>query len=178
MQVELGGGSEPMLRATEVELFDGLAARGLPGRGALGARDDATYDRVYAHCDVLVVGGGPAGPGRRLRRERDRRAGDPRRVGARSCGRARPATAGPCRHAGERLAIAAETRVLLRTTAVGAYDAGYVVLAERRTDHLPGDAAARRRRASGCGTCARGRSCSPPARTSGRSRSRATTSRA
>ena len=62
MQVELGGGSEPMLRATEVELFDGLVARGLPGRGALsdGARS-RHYDKVYAHCDVLVVGSGPAG---------------------------------------------------------------------------------------------------------------------
>ena len=28
--------------------------------------------------------------------------------------------------------------MLLRTTAVGDYDAGYVVLAERRTDHEPG----------------------------------------
>ncbi len=62
VQVELGGGSEPMLRATEVELVDGLVARGLPGRGALAvAPDPAYYDKVHAHCDVLVVGSGPAG---------------------------------------------------------------------------------------------------------------------
>ena len=79
--------------------------------------------------------------------------------------------AGGGRAAGDRRRDA----VLLRTTAVGAYDAGYVVLAERRTDHL--GAASRRRasRASGCGTSARGRSCWRPARSSGRSRSRATT---
>ena len=137
VQVELGGGSEPMLRATEVELFDGLAARGLPGRGALDARDDATYDRMYAHCDVLVIGGGPAG----LAAAYAASATGARVILAESTPELWPRASGergPLRHAGERLAIAAETRVLLRTTAVGAYDAGYVVLAERRTDHLGG----------------------------------------
>ena len=138
VQVELGGGSEPMLRATEVELFDGLVARGLPGRGALGGRDGATYDRVYAHCDVLVIGGGPAGlaaayaasaTGARVMLAESAPELWPRAPGDR----------GPVRAAGARLAIAPETRVLLRTTAVGAYDAGYVVLAERRTDHEPGE---------------------------------------
>ena len=54
--------SEPMLSATTLELFDGLCARGLRGRGALdSSADEAFYDRMNAHCDVLVVGGGPAG---------------------------------------------------------------------------------------------------------------------
>src|SRR5919197_715608 len=54
--------SEPMLSATTLELFDGLCARGLPGRGVLeSGAEEAFYDRINAHCDVLVVGGGPAG---------------------------------------------------------------------------------------------------------------------
>ena len=82
VQVELGGGSEPMLRATEVELFDGLAARGLPGRGALDAprrRDLRPHLRALRRAGRRRRAGRP---GRRLRGERDRRAGDPRRVGA------------------------------------------------------------------------------------------------
>ncbi len=32
------------------------------GLGALsGARDDARYDKAFAHCDLLVIGSGPAG---------------------------------------------------------------------------------------------------------------------
>src|SRR5919197_1757791 len=39
--------SEPMLTATTVELFDGLQARGLAGKGRLEAPDDgAFYDRM------------------------------------------------------------------------------------------------------------------------------------
>ena len=126
VQVELGGGSEPMLRATEVELFDGLVARGLPGRGVLSpAPDPAIYDKLHAHCDVLVVGGGPAGVA----------AAD-----AAAAGGARVILA-ETRPALEREPAAAdELTVLTRTTAVGCYDAGYVVLAERRTDHLGADA--------------------------------------
>jgi len=139
VQVELGGGSEPMLRATEVELFDGLVARGLPGRGALDPTPDlARYDRVYAHCDVLVIGGGPAG----LAAAYAASATGARVILAESAPELWPRAQGergPVRHAAERLAIAAETRVLLRTTAIGAYDAGYVVLAERRTDHHAGE---------------------------------------
>uniref|UniRef100_UPI0019636858 (2Fe-2S)-binding protein n=1 Tax=Nonomuraea lactucae TaxID=2249762 RepID=UPI0019636858 len=48
---------EPMLPATTVELYDGLAARSLAGQGRLAAAPDpARYDAVHAHCDVLVVG--------------------------------------------------------------------------------------------------------------------------
>jgi len=120
VQVELGGGSEPMLRATEVELFDGLAARGLPGRGALSpAPDSARYDKAYAHCDVLVVGCGPAG----------RAAAEAAAAGG---ARVIVAESRPDRAIAEK----GELRMLGRTTAIGCYDAGYVVLAERRTDHL------------------------------------------
>jgi sarcosine oxidase, subunit alpha len=53
---------EPMRTAPTVELYDGLVARGLSGRGRLAAEPDpARYDARYVHCDVLVVGAGPAG---------------------------------------------------------------------------------------------------------------------
>ena len=55
-------GHDTMLRATQVEMFDGLEAIGLNGRGRLSSEPDASrYDKVYAHCEVLVIGGGRAG---------------------------------------------------------------------------------------------------------------------
>jgi sarcosine oxidase subunit alpha len=55
-------GDDTMLRATQVELVDGLEAIGLNGRGRLSAEPDTgRYDKLFAHCEVLVVGGGRAG---------------------------------------------------------------------------------------------------------------------
>ncbi len=49
-----------MLRATGIELYDGLSATSLAGRGRLSPEaDPAVYDKMHVHCDVLVVGGGP-----------------------------------------------------------------------------------------------------------------------
>src|SRR2546429_7217761 len=54
-------GNDTMLRATQVGLVDGLEAIGLNGRGRLSLEPDGNrYDKVYAHCEVLVIGGGPA----------------------------------------------------------------------------------------------------------------------
>ena len=53
---------EPMLTATTVEAFDGLAASSLYGQGRLAHDPDpATYDAVHHHCEVAVIGAGPAG---------------------------------------------------------------------------------------------------------------------
>ena len=55
-------GAHPMLRATLVDLEDGLVAEPLAGKGWLVAVvDDTRYDTMHAHCDVLVVGGGRSG---------------------------------------------------------------------------------------------------------------------
>ncbi|HZB23796.1 MAG TPA: 2Fe-2S iron-sulfur cluster-binding protein [Gaiellaceae bacterium] len=55
-------GARPMLRATLVELQDGLVAEPLAGKGRLRAEpDDRLYDTIHAHCDVLVVGAGRSG---------------------------------------------------------------------------------------------------------------------
>ncbi|HEX9097668.1 MAG TPA: 2Fe-2S iron-sulfur cluster-binding protein [Candidatus Dormibacteraeota bacterium] len=55
-------GNETMLRATQVELVDGLEAIGLNGRGRLSTEPERNrYDKIFAHCEVLVIGGGRAG---------------------------------------------------------------------------------------------------------------------
>jgi sarcosine oxidase subunit alpha len=61
-QVACGPVEEPLVRTTALPLYEGLAAHGRLVKGALvPARDPARYDKRFAHCDLLVVGGGPAG---------------------------------------------------------------------------------------------------------------------
>ncbi|MBN6050299.1 sarcosine oxidase subunit alpha family protein [Nonomuraea sp. RK-328] len=136
---------EPMLPATTVELYDGLVASSLAGQGRLAAEPDpARYDAVHAHCDVLVVGAGPAGlaaaraaavtgarvivaddqpePGGSLLGSTDEVDGVPGAEWA-------AATAAD-------LEGRPEVRVLRRTTVFGYYDDNYLVAVERRTNHL------------------------------------------
>lgn len=111
---------------------------------APGEPDPDRYDKRFEHCDVLVVGAGPAGLAAALA------AG---RTGARVivCDE-RPAPGGQLLFRGEPVAggearawvaaAAAElaglphVRVLARTTATGYYDHDLVTLIERVTDHL------------------------------------------
>ena len=61
-QVHSGAATEPLVRMTGIPVYEGLVAEGLITKGRLShALDDARFDKRYAHCDVLVVGGGPAG---------------------------------------------------------------------------------------------------------------------
>jgi sarcosine oxidase, subunit alpha len=144
---------EPMLPAATVELYDGLAARGLPGQGRLAeVPDSARYDSVHHHVDVLVVGAGPAGLAAAL---------SAARAGARvALVDEQSAAGGSLLGSGEELdgapaadwaaAAAAELAGrpdvlhLQRTTAFGHYDDGFVLALERRTEHL-GAAAPRHR---------------------------------
>ncbi|MEZ7129997.1 2Fe-2S iron-sulfur cluster-binding protein [Nonomuraea sp. AD125B] len=129
-------GADPMLAATTVELHDGLEAWSLRGKGRVDpdARDERRCDKGYLHCDVLVVGGGPAGlaataaAGRAGARvilvdDQPRLGGD--LLNSRVTLDGRPAlewVAG----------LELPARVLTRTTAVGYYDHNYVVAVERR----------------------------------------------
>ncbi|WP_116246746.1 2Fe-2S iron-sulfur cluster-binding protein [Nocardiopsis sp. FIRDI 009] len=148
---------EPMLTATTVELHDGLVAYGLPGQGRLADEPDpARYDAKHVHCDVLVVGAGPAGLVAALTAAR----GGGRVVVVDEQDRAGGALLGTREYLGERLSqewvadIVAELRgtpgvlVLDRTTAFGVYQDGFVLALQRRTDHLgfdaPADAARQR----------------------------------
>ncbi|WP_405577614.1 sarcosine oxidase subunit alpha family protein [Streptomyces sp. NBC_01092] len=130
---------EPMLPATTVELYDGLAASSLPGQGRLATiPDPARYDAVHAHCDLLVVGAGPAGLAA---------AAAAATSGARVIlADDRPEPGGSLLGTGEhldwvadvagRLATAPEVRVLPRTTVFGHYDDNHLLAVERRTNHL------------------------------------------
>ncbi|MFF4391844.1 MULTISPECIES: sarcosine oxidase subunit delta family protein [unclassified Streptomyces] len=130
---------EPMLPATTVELYDGLVASSLPGQGRLATEPDpARYDAVHAHCDLLVVGAGPAGLAA---------AAAAARSGARVIlADDRPELGGSLldtaqlrnwvQESGEQLDTAPEVRVLRRTTVFGHYDDNHLLAVERRTNHL------------------------------------------
>ena len=61
-QIGSGGASEPLVRMSAVALYEGLRAEGRIAKGVLTGEDDrGRFDKRYAHCDVLVVGAGPAG---------------------------------------------------------------------------------------------------------------------
>ncbi|MFI9803744.1 2Fe-2S iron-sulfur cluster-binding protein [Streptomyces sp. NPDC052301] len=136
---------EPMLTATTVELYDGLVARGLSGRGRLSSRPDpARYDTMHAHCDLLVVGAGPAGLAATLAGARSgarvilvdelpRPGGS--LLGTQELLDDAPATEWVSGVVTE-LAACADVRMLQRTTAFGHYDDGLVLALEKRTDHL------------------------------------------
>src|SRR4051812_44216414 len=110
---------EPMLRATHVELIDGLEAWGLPGVGRLSAGPDGgRFDRRYAHCETLVIGGGASG----------RAAAS---AAAREGGRVILVDEGPVIEDSAALGVRADLRLLPKATALGVYDHGYVVVAER-----------------------------------------------
>jgi sarcosine oxidase subunit alpha len=134
---------EPMLPATAVELYDGLVAGSLPGQGRLATEPDpARYDAVHAHCDLLVVGAGPAGLA-----AASAAAGSGARV---ILADDQPELGGSLLGAGQLLDWAAETatglesapevRVLRRTTVFGYYDDNHLLAVERRTNHLGGQA--------------------------------------
>ncbi|GAB3296920.1 glycine cleavage T C-terminal barrel domain-containing protein [Parasphingorhabdus pacifica] len=139
----LGPCPEPMVSATRVELFDGLVAESSSGLGRLGTEPETDrYECTYAHADVVVVGAGPSGisaalaAGRSGARvvlvEQDGELGgslldvpllDGKRTG-------RPVEEWITRAIGE-LAAMPEVRILTRSTAVGLYDHGYLLVAER-----------------------------------------------
>ena len=58
----LSRGGEPMVAATALEVYDGLAVERLAGRGRLVLADDEVrHDTLFSHWEVVIVGGGPAG---------------------------------------------------------------------------------------------------------------------
>jgi len=194
VQLARGARTEPNVRATTLELFDGLIAtsqnrwpslafdigafngvlsRFLPAgfyyktfmwppspqawlryehviRAAAGMGRAATepdpdrYEHQYAHCDVLIVGGGPAG----LAAAKAAAATDARvilcdegsRLGGSLIGDDATIDGDEARQwladATRELTANSNVTLLPRTTAFGAYDGNLVGLLERVTDHL------------------------------------------
>ncbi|MEJ8653510.1 2Fe-2S iron-sulfur cluster-binding protein [Streptomyces sp. MS1.AVA.3] len=136
---------EPMLTATTVELYDGLVARGLSGQGRLsGEPDTARYDTMHAHCDILVVGAGPAGLSATLAAARSGArvilVDELPRPGGSLLGSQELLDGAPAStwvsDAVADLDARDDVQVLQRTTAFGYYDDGLVLALEKRTDHL------------------------------------------
>src|SRR5438132_304030 len=127
-------GDDSMLRATQVDLFDGLEASGLNGRGRLSSQPDAgRCDKVYAHCEVLVIGGGRAGIAAALEAsqtgERVILVDEQAELGGRLLG------AGWTDWVETSLATVRSqpnVRLLTRATAFGHYDQNLVLIAQRR----------------------------------------------
>ncbi|MCZ9342888.1 FAD-dependent oxidoreductase, partial [Streptomyces sp. TRM76130] len=115
------------------------------GQGRLSSRPDpARYDTMHAHCDILVVGAGPAGLSATLAAARSgarvilvdelpRPGGS--LLGTRETLDGAPATAWVDQVVAE-LDACPDVRMLRRTTAFGSYDDGLVLALEKRTDHL------------------------------------------
>jgi sarcosine oxidase subunit alpha len=145
-QIRSGAASEPLARTTGVTLYDGLAAESRIAKGQLaGETDEARFDKRYAHCDVLVVGAGPAGLAAALVASRagarvivveadDEPGGalfrDPVDIDG------RPALAW-VEAARKALSEAAETRLLTSATAAMALDQNGMIVAQRLACRLP-----------------------------------------
>lgn len=114
-------------RGAWTKLYEPIIRR-MAGLGrAATAPDPDCYDKRHAHCDLLVIGGGPAGlaaataaPGERviLIDERATLGGSAHWTGA------------------EVADVPDSVRILTRTTAFGLYDANLVMAVERIADHL------------------------------------------
>ena len=136
------------------------AIRRAAGMGAPRERPDPDhYEHQYAHCDVLVVGGGLAGlaAARAAARGRAVIVCDEARAGQGVC-RGDAAIDGSVAASGSHPPSSSWPRhrdvtLLPRTTAFGYYDDNLVGALERVTDHLP-RARSASCHGSGCGTSA------------------------
>ena len=143
------GTSEPMVRATQVELVADLAATMLAGQGRLeparfpvSAGDSTSagrYAKRYARCDVLVVGGGPAGlaaaiaagrTGARVMLVDEGPELGGTLLGTRDHLDGQPAAAWVAATTTE-LTTLPETTVLVRSTAIAYHDHQFLLVAER-----------------------------------------------
>jgi len=115
------------------------------GLGSLSVQDDPdSYDKGFLHCDLLIIGAGPAGlmaaltAGRSGARvivaDEDFRMGG--RLNAETFGVGSSSGAEWAAAAVAELASLPNVRLMARTTVLGAFDAGIYSAVERVSDHL------------------------------------------
>jgi heterotetrameric sarcosine oxidase alpha subunit len=127
------------------KLYEPLIRRSAGLGRASGETDPDRYEKAFAHCDVLVVGGGPAGLSAALAAGRAGArvilADDDFRLGGRLNGERFEVDgrsgAQWADEAADELAALANVRVFPRTTVFGVYDSGTYGALERVSDHLP-----------------------------------------
>ncbi|MEZ0303315.1 MAG: sarcosine oxidase subunit alpha family protein [Hyphomicrobiaceae bacterium] len=126
------------------KVYEPLIRRAAGLGRASGESDPDTYEKAFLHCDVLIVGGGPAGlmaalaAGRTGARvvlcDEDFRLGG--RLLAESLVVGERSSAEWAAHIAAELAALPDVRILPRTTVVGSYDDGTYSALERVNDHL------------------------------------------
>ena len=121
------------------------AIRASAGLGRLsGEADPDSYDKGFLHCDLLIVGAGPAGLAAALEAGRSGArvilADEDFLMGGRLNAETHEVNGQPgaawAADAVRELASMDSVRVMPRTTVIGAYDHGVYGALERRTDHL------------------------------------------
>ena len=192
VQLGVGADTQPNIRATQAELYQGLIAesqncwpsvafdvgavndylsplfaagfyyktfmwpksfwmryeyfiRRMAGLGKAPTGPDRDYyDKVHAHCDVLVVGAGPAGlaaataaagAGARVMLTDEQMEAGGYLLGRKEKINDRPAHEW-ARNTVDKLKSMTDVQVLSRTTALAYFDHNYLTLLERVTDHL------------------------------------------
>lgn len=127
------------------KVYEPLIRRAAGLGRASGEPDPDAYEKAFAHCDILVIGGGPTGVSAAIAAGRAGArvilADDDFRLGGRLNGErfeidGRPGAQWADEAAAE-LASLGNVRIFLRTTIFGAYDSGVFGALERVSDHLP-----------------------------------------